>query len=355
MASEPLSGGDTMLVGERRISRPKRVLYVAILIPLLGAASTAKEITGPSAGALRLATLAAGNMQTKLVYLQPGLLIGDKPPEGWSHLVVKSLPRLASGDKDSLPKGAAKTAAYFRTVILANVKPVDVDEQDFELTQVGIGICVPQKGQNKDIVVTADRQEALGLHLSWVEKMTLDAIEAGMAKGKIIATTPTFALFRSPATVVAAGDEHREVNLNYAFCVDRKTGKLQVGLWTSALETAQIRAPQTMLRLNSNPIFDCKMDVQTKKVFGVTVPGTWSFAMSVLPAGKRVAVPKDLGEIIVKTSRKPNEADAGELEDGLEQLLVNVAEPEKAPESDKSVRRTAIPPPLRRVAQGENP
>ena len=40
-----------MLVGERRISRPKRVLYVAILIPLLGAASTAKEITGPSAGA----------------------------------------------------------------------------------------------------------------------------------------------------------------------------------------------------------------------------------------------------------------------------------------------------------------
>ena len=289
-----------MLVGERRISRPKRVLYIAILIPLLGAAGTAKEVTGPSAGALALATMAAGNMQTKLVYLQPGLLIGDKPPEGWSHLVVKSLPRLASGDKDSLPKGAGKTAAYFRTVILANVKPVDVDETEFELTKVGIGICVPRKGQKEDIVVTADRQEALGLHLSWVEKMTLDALEAGMAKGKIIATTPTFALFRSPATVVAAGDEHREVNLNYAFCVDRRTGKLQVGLWTSALEAAQTRSPQTMLRLSSNPIFDCQMDVQTKKVFGVTVPGTWSFAMAALPAGQRVAaVPKEPGLLLI--------------------------------------------------------
>ena len=344
-----------MLMGKRWISPPKRALYFAILIPILGVPGSAKEITGPSSGALTIATLAAGSMQTKLVYLQPGLLIGDKPPEGWSHIVVKSLPRLASGDTDSLPKGAAKTAAYFRTVILANVKPVDVDEQDFELTKVGIGICVPQKGQNKDIVVTADRQEALGLHLSWVEKMTLDAIEGGMAKGKIIATTPTFALFRSPATVVAAGHEHREVNLNYAFCVDRKTGKLQVGLWISALETAQTRSPQTMLRLSSNPIFDCQMDVQTKKVFGVTVPGTWSFAMAALPAGQRVAVPKDLGALIVTTSRKPNDADAEALEDGLEQALLTVAEPEKVPESDKSVRRTAIPPPLRRVARGADP
>ena len=195
MASEPLSGDGHMLVGKRWISPPKRVLYFAILIPTLGVPGSAKEITGPSSGALAIATLAAGSMQTKLVYLQPGLLIGDKPPEGWSHIVVKSLPRLASGDTDSLPKEAAKTAAYFHTVILANVKPMDVDETEFELTQVGIGICVPRKGQNKDVVVSADRLEALGLHLSWVQKMTLDAMETGMAKGKIIATTPTLLCF----------------------------------------------------------------------------------------------------------------------------------------------------------------
>ena len=178
MASEPLLGEGHMLVDGRWISRPKRVLYFAILMPLLGVRGTANETSGPSSGVITIATLAVGSMQSKLVYLQPGLLIGDKPPEGWSHIVVKSLPRLASGDKDSLPKEAARTAAYFRTVILANVKPVDVDEKDFELTQIGIGICVPQKGQNKDIVVAADRLEALGLHLSWVQKMTLDAMEA---------------------------------------------------------------------------------------------------------------------------------------------------------------------------------
>ena len=267
--------------------------------------------------------------------------------------MVKSIPRLASGDKDSLPKGAAKTAAYFRTVILANVKPVDVDETDFELTQVGIGICVPRKGEEE-----GHRRHRRSSGSAWAssfvgrEEGARRARERRWPREGSSPRTPTFALFRSPATVVAAGNEHRKVNLNYAFCVDRKTGKLQVGLWTSALEAAQTRAPQTMLRLNSNPIFDCRMDVQTKKVFGVTVPVTWSFAMSVLPAGKPVAVPQDLGEIIVKTSKRPNEADAGALEEALEQALLTVAEPEKAPESDKSVRRTAIPPPLRRVARG---
>ena len=39
-----------MAAGERRISRPKRVLYMAILIPLLGVPGTASEITGPESG-----------------------------------------------------------------------------------------------------------------------------------------------------------------------------------------------------------------------------------------------------------------------------------------------------------------
>ena len=44
-----------------------------------------------------------------------------------------------------------------------------------------------------------------------------------------------------------------------------------------------------MVRLNSEPIFDCTMDVRTKKVLGVTVPLTWSFAMSKLPEGRACA------------------------------------------------------------------
>jgi hypothetical protein len=193
------------------------------------------------------------------------------------------------------------------------------------------------------MVVVADRLQALGLQLSWVQKIVLDTCETEMKEGRIIAQTPTFALFRSPVTVVVTGKEHRKVNLNYAFCVERTTGKLDVGLWTSALESRAVKAPTALVRLGSNPIFDCRMDVQPTKVFGVKVPVSWSFAMSCLPEGRAVRIPPALGELIAATARRPSESDPYELERALEQTLATTSP------TDKSLRRTAIPPPHRTV------
>src|SRR5262245_31073821 len=102
-----------MAAGRRRIFRPGRVLCFAIMIPLLGVSNARGATTEPESDVGVVAAMAVGSMQPKLITLQPGLLIGDKPPQGWSHLVIKSIPRLASGEKDSLPSGSAKTAAYF--------------------------------------------------------------------------------------------------------------------------------------------------------------------------------------------------------------------------------------------------
>lgn len=330
-----------MSAGERWIFGPRWVLYMATLIPLLGGTGLAGEATGPGSGVSAIAASAVGRVHSKLVFLAPGTLIGDKPPEGWSHLVLKSNPRLASGDLASLPKGSKKTAAYFRTVILANVKPLDVEEKDFELSQIGVGICVP-KDEDHDMVVAGARVQALGLKLSMVEKVVLDTTEAELKEGRIIARTQTFSLFRSPATVVVGAEgEHRRVNLNYAFCVERGSGKLQVALWTSALETKALRPPATLVRLGANPIFDCPIDVQPNKFVGVTMPFSWSFAMSKLPPGRALPVPRDLGELIVTTVRRPAQSDPEELERALGQTLASIPEP------DKNVRRTTIPPPVR--------
>ncbi|HKI21518.1 MAG TPA: hypothetical protein VKA15_26725, partial [Isosphaeraceae bacterium] len=102
-------------------------------------------------------------------------------------------------------------ATFFRTAIVADIQPADPDEKNFVLAQVGVGICVPQD-EIHDVVVSSDRLDALGLHLSTVERLVLDAAEAELAEGRIIARTPTFALFRTPGTLVVAG-KHRKIAL----------------------------------------------------------------------------------------------------------------------------------------------
>jgi hypothetical protein len=175
-----------------------------------------------------------------------------------------------------------------------------------------------------------------------------------MADGRIIARTATFALFRSPVTMVDATGKHAKLILHYAFCVERTTGKLHVGVWTMRPSHETQQAPATIVKLTSDLTFPCEIDVRAKRILG-TVPYSWSFAMKSLPPGKKLAVSAALGKEIVDTSRHPAESDPDELERLLLETLApapdpNVAGPGTVPRTtDRSVRRTAIPPPYRKA------
>src|SRR5208337_4377719 len=87
-----------------------------------------------------------------VVHIKPGTIVGRKPPRQWSHLVIKSLPRLSSGDLNTLPDTALRTTALFRTVILADVKSLPQQPQRYVLRRIGVGLCAPDR-QGRDVVV----------------------------------------------------------------------------------------------------------------------------------------------------------------------------------------------------------
>jgi hypothetical protein len=274
----------------------------------------------------------------RLVKLPPGTQLDDKPPTGWSHLVLKSIPRLASGDRGSLPAGSSQTATMFRTAILVDVQPVDQDEKEFALARIGVGMCVPQ--QDHDVVVASDRADALGLRLSMVERIVLEAAEAELAEGRLIARTPTFALFRGPATLLVNG-KHRKISLYYAFCVERETGKLRVGVWAMLPESEPQQPPQALVKLAGDPVYDCQLDVRARRLLN-TIPVSWSFAMRSLPPGRTLRVPVPVGQQIAATARRPVDADPERLEQALSTIL---REPSKTDRT--TVRQTVAAPPHR--------
>ena len=274
-----------------------QVVFGAIVTPIVVVLGFMAECAGSEPMSGMIAAGAIGISQPRLVYLKPGLRVANKPPEGWTHLVFKSIPRLASGELATLPAGSKKTATLFRSVMLANVKPVDINEKEFELTQVGLGICIPDpQDDDQDIVVSADTLDALGLrHLTMVQRMVLDASEHEMAEGRIIARTAAFALFRSPVTILTPGPsaKHSKANIYYGLCVDRATGRFDAAVWAIKSDTAPPQPPSTMVKLASPVVFTCNLDVRTKRLLG-TVPYSWSFAMQVLPPGQRLAMPPAL-------------------------------------------------------------
>ncbi len=303
----------------RMDEKVRRGVGVATLMAAFSGLGGVARCEGSNIGTSLLIAQAVGWSEPRLVNLTAATRLGDTPPEGWTHIVLKSVPRLATGDKDTLPTSAEKTATMFRTAILADVQGLGLEKQ-FILARVGLGMCVPgREGPKEDIVVSSDRLQALGLNLSTVEQIVLDAAESELAEARIIARTSTFALLRAPATMLFQG-KHRKVDLYYGFCVDPTTGRLRVGVWSMWPGSINQPPPPNVIDLPPKLNFDCELDVHAKRVLG-TVPYSWSFAMRRLPTGTAIKVAKPLGEKLVMVAKRPVDVDPAELEKLLRKTL----------------------------------
>ena len=230
--------------------------------------------------------------------IAPGTIVADQPPTSWSHLVVKCLPRLASGDLETLPRSAFRTATLIRTVILADVGRSAADPSSFVIRRIGVGLCVPDPTRG-DVVVESGRLRESGVKLGMMEKIVLQSAEAQMALGRLIASGPTFALYRG-TTVLQAGQSHQNVELSYAFLVDGRNGALRVLVWPQGARKGGPPAPARLVELRPNLVFDCPLNVKADRLLG-TVPVSWSFAMEGLPPGQPRPITPELGRYLAGT------------------------------------------------------
>jgi len=273
----------------------------------------------PEPGATARPRAAAGDpggALSELVLIAPGTQVDSHLPPGWSHLIIKSIPRLASGDLNTLPGMANSTATLFHTVFLADVRPVgEGAERRFVLRRIGLGMCLPVRGH--DTVVMSSSLSAQGIDLGIVARTVLDRAEQELRRGRLVARTPTFALFSAPA-MMRVGTGHRELLLRYALVVDPANGSLRTLVWAIAPEPARRTAARTMVLLTPGLIYDCGLDVLADRLFGA-LPVNWSFAMPGLPTGQPRTMPAELQAWSVRDVRTPGEAD--QLEGALRLAL----------------------------------
>ncbi|WP_165219843.1 hypothetical protein [Aquisphaera insulae] len=276
---------------------------ITVTIVVLSSMASSASLFGPPGGddAVR------EEPPARKVAIAPGTVVNDRVPRTWSHIVLKALPRLASGDLDTLPSSAARTAGLFRTVILADVGPATGDPARFALRRIGVGLCVPD-GARGDVVVDAQTAEDVGVSLGMIERTVLKTAEAEVNRGRLVAATSTFALYRGPA-LLQVGAEHHKVIVSYGFLVDEKTGALRVLAWGDDLDVKKQGGAATtpMVELAPKLNYDCRLNVKAERLLGA-VPVSWSFAIETLPPGEPRPMTPELTRALDR-ERKPLDAD----------------------------------------------
>ncbi|RUL87438.1 hypothetical protein [Tautonia sociabilis] len=244
----------------------------------------------------------------ELVRLEPGAEVSQGPPRGWSHRVMRSVPRLSTGDLADLPESAGATATRFRTVIAAEV--VADPRSGARLARVGLGNAVPVG--ELELVVTPEGPKAVLRRLGVVDRVVLLAAQAKLDQGVLLARSPTFALSRNPTVLVVDG-EHRETALCYAILVDPDTGALTTLCWPipgpgEPLESVTLLAPGLS--------FDAPIDVRATRRVGPVVV-SWSFALGSPPPGRRIDLPGPIARVLARPDANAPEA----VERALRSLL----------------------------------
>jgi hypothetical protein len=249
----------------------------------------------------------------RLEYLDAGLRFDERrPPEGWSRLVLKSTPRLVSGDLDTLSDEAFRTAARVRLAIAAHVARTPGASGRYTLDRVGVGLAAAAD-DGGDVIVTP--RVVGGSKGPWTtkERIVLTAGSFELSHAALVAAAPTFALVRIP-TKFLKGGEHQQASLDYAFLVDADSGRLRTFVWR---EDAG-RGPRVVNELETPATIDGALDVQASKLAGI--PFAWSFALTSIPGETHRAVAPELAERLA-----PGRIDAT-APDELEATIAAVAE-----------------------------
>jgi hypothetical protein len=267
--------------------------------------------------------------------IAPGTVIERGPPAGWSHLVIKSEPRVRPGEAARVPLPRIldisrdeylQQISWMFTAFTADV----VEERQgpharHRLRAVGLGLGAKLDGRDTVLAPEDAGRTVQGLGFPKREiqqRIRRETLEKGykvQKQSRVAVHSPLFALVDTPVTF-RCGDKNRMIRFRYALLVDAPTGRLDVLCWRLGGEDGNCSDPARAVLLPPNDIDPAELIPDPAEFNALNIPGELAFGVDDLPPHRlEVTLPAELRGLAGRTRFAPDEARA--LEGGLRKLL----------------------------------
>ncbi|MBX9624245.1 MAG: hypothetical protein K2X82_10590 [Gemmataceae bacterium] len=251
--------------------------------------------------------------------ITPGTVVDTSPLQGWSHLVLKSLPRVRDDQRAGLPALTVDKASWMCTAFAADVVPEQQGVHTrYRLRAVGLGLGAEVSGRGH-VVLTSDTGRKLGADMGLFGGLILDKGYEVQRRSVVAVLGPTMGLVDTPVWF-RCGGENKLVRYRYALLPDPATGRLDVLMWSLGADGAACGQLAEVVRIATDTVDAPELVVDRAKVNRFGAPSDDAFAVEAFPAGKRQPLPPDLRPLAAQTRFTPDEA--RELERRLRNLPV---------------------------------
>ncbi|MFO0801731.1 MAG: hypothetical protein U0791_01225 [Gemmataceae bacterium] len=246
--------------------------------------------------------------------MEPGTVVEKTAPKGWSHLVIKSLPRVREDQKAGIPELTVEKASWMFTAFVANVAKDENGRYRFDKAALGLGA----KAKERDTILTAETGRKLGGDLGLFGGEILNKGYEVQKKAVLVFSGPSLALLDTPVWF-RVGDENKLVRYRYAMVVDQLSGRMEVLLWRVGTDGVGTSFDDAVW-LKPDTVDVAELVVDKKKVNRFGIPADDAFAVDKMPAGQKTPIPAELQKLAAQTRFTADEAYA--LDVGLRKLFV---------------------------------
>lgn len=254
------------------------------------------------AAALALAVAAPARAEVSLrerplERLPDGTVIAGAPPQGWSHVVLLSFPRIDERDTSKLPQMAVKFAQHFGMALVANVVRTP-DGGSYRLERIARGHTVRE---GDGVRVVNSKSQGLGM----IGGRVLAGIEQAVAEPREVARYDAGVVFDANAVVLQEG-RHVDLVIRHFTWVSARTGRLATAMWF-----IDPKAPGGPAVVGDDLVWapagyrdERPLDVDPSQIV-LGIPGPKTFALSGLPGGARAPISPGLRRVAADPAYTP--------------------------------------------------
>lgn len=273
---------------------------------------------------------AAQRYQTKrqlMPLVEPGSVIGEQAPQGWTHLLVKSSPSCNQGDVRQINQTHVRMASLLTTSLVAEVRRSRRNPNAFILNRVAGAVSKSIDGQ--DVAITPETHKRLGANLGILEGVLLREFVKQQKTVAFIARGANLAVFDTPIVLRVGGADGSNIEkvLRYGVVVDSSTGRLDTFCWTIGLQDGKLSSVEGAMQwLPPNHIIQCNLWVDKSEINFVGIPSKKAFACISIPQGQfQIRVDRTPGAAKLLSKPKYTEDDCKQIESWLRSIVAQNA------------------------------
>jgi hypothetical protein len=256
--------------------------------------------------------------------IAPGTVVERSAPAGWSHLVIKSLPRVRADQRSKVLPLVANNAAWMFTAFVADVRPTEPlgNPTSYRLRAIALGLGTSVGG--RDVIITPETAKEHGVELNWITREILTKGYATQGLAVIVVQGPTFGLVDTPVWF-RCGENHRLIRFRYALLVDELSGRLDLVVWGLDPEGGCVDSASAVV-LAPDTVEEAELIPDMSKFTGGLTTADDAFGVDRLPRHRaRLLLPEAIRSLATQTKFTPDQAHT--LETELRRLLPNAPPP----------------------------